>query len=117
MLRNPPKEHAPLVPKKAAAVAAKPVDKGKEVVEDNHDDPIPSGFGLSLEEKLAALTSAKEEVEDEFTDDDSDDELEFDVTKDSIAIKRYTAILLLPFILQQEIAPVIVTARMLLKRV
>ncbi|CAI5527881.1 unnamed protein product [Closterium sp. Naga37s-1] len=115
MPRNPPKERAPLVPKNA--VAAKSADKGKEVMEDNQGDPIPSGSGLTLEEKLAALTSASEEVDEEFTDDDSDDELDFDITKDFIANKRYTAILLLPFVLQQEIASVIVTAQMLLKRV
>ncbi|CAI7880494.1 unnamed protein product, partial [Closterium sp. NIES-54] len=43
--------------------------------------------------------------------------LEFDVTKDLVAKQGFTAILLLPFILQQELAAVILTVRMLLKRV
>ncbi|CAI6012695.1 unnamed protein product [Closterium sp. NIES-65] len=89
-----------------------PADKGKEkVVEEDAAVTIHtegSSSGLSLEEKLAALTSAHADADD-FTDDDSDDELEFDVTKDLVAKQRFTAILLIPFILQQEMANVILT--------
>ncbi|CAI5532695.1 unnamed protein product, partial [Closterium sp. Naga37s-1] len=120
MPRAPPKGRAPLMKKQNATEDSQPpADKGKEKVDDEVAETIHtegSSSGLSLEEKLAALTSAHADADD-FTDDDSDDELEFDVTKDLVAKQRFTAILLLPFILQQEMAAVILTVRMLLKRV
>ncbi|CAI5465299.1 unnamed protein product [Closterium sp. Yama58-4] len=71
--------------------------------------------GLSIEEKLKAMATV---VPDEsFIEDDSDEELEFDATKDSVSRLRFTAILLLPVILSQEIKSVILTVRTLMKRV
>ncbi|CAI5935386.1 unnamed protein product [Closterium sp. NIES-64] len=118
MPRAPPKGRVPSTKKQTDAMEDPPLpaDKGKEkVVEEDAAVTIHtegSSSGLSLEEKLAALTSAHADADD-FTDDDSDDELEFDVTKDLVAKQRFTAILLIPFILQQEMANVILTVRML----
>ncbi|CAI7786395.1 unnamed protein product, partial [Closterium sp. NIES-54] len=118
--RPPPKERAPLLPKSVVVTdaASIPADKGKKVDDNEPVTPVAGSSGLSLEEKLAALALANDNgLDDEFSDDDSDTELEFEVSKDSTATLRYTAILLLPLVLQPEIALVIVTARMLLKRV
>ncbi|CAI5518934.1 unnamed protein product [Closterium sp. Naga37s-1] len=74
-----------------------------------------SGSGLSVAEK-AAMSSLKQQ-DDDFIDDDSDDELELDITCDLLARIRYTAILLVPFFLQPELGSVILTVRTLLKKV
>ncbi|CAI5514381.1 unnamed protein product [Closterium sp. Naga37s-1] len=53
----------------------------------------------------------------DFIDDDSDDELDLDITCDLLTRIRYTAILLVTFFLQPELGSVILTVRTLLKKV
>ncbi|CAI5461771.1 unnamed protein product [Closterium sp. Yama58-4] len=118
MARPPPKDRAPPLPKRAAVTDATsgPEDKGKQVEENEPVTPVAGSSGLSLEEKLAALTLAHDGgSDDDFTDDDSDTELDFEISKDSVAKLRYTAILLLPLVPQPEMASVIITVQMLLK--
>ncbi|CAI5994790.1 unnamed protein product [Closterium sp. NIES-64] len=113
--RPPPKERAPLLPKSAVVTdaASMPAGKGKKVDDNEPVTPVAGSSGLSLEEKLAALALANDNgLDDEFSDDDSDTELEFEVSKDSTATLHssssvspaiipffYTALLPLPVIL------------------
>ncbi|CAI5947286.1 unnamed protein product [Closterium sp. NIES-65] len=68
-----------------------PADKGKKVDDNEPVTPVAGSSGLSLDEKLAALALANDNgLDDEFSDDDSDTELEFEVSKDSTATLQFT---------------------------
>ncbi|CAI5966950.1 unnamed protein product [Closterium sp. NIES-64] len=71
--------------------------------------------GLSIEDKLKALATVT--LDDTYIEDDSYEELEVDNEKGTASHLRFTAILLFPIIPSHEIASVIITAKMLMKRV
>ncbi|CAI5496606.1 unnamed protein product [Closterium sp. Naga37s-1] len=92
--------------------------KGTEVVDNlPAEAEVTAGVsGLTIEEKLHAL-AATVVSDDTFLEDDSDEELEIDTTKSTHPHLRFTAILLFPVIPSREVASVILTVRMLMKRV
>ncbi|CAI5527299.1 unnamed protein product [Closterium sp. Naga37s-1] len=109
---SPPEVNAPLVDK--------PLDPDGTVGEGKaSDDVTPSvsvvteagSSGLSVEDK-----AVREDVEEELLDV-SDDELDIDFSTDELCNLRHTAILLIPFILVQELASVVSTVKVLMKRV
>ncbi|CAI6006674.1 unnamed protein product [Closterium sp. NIES-65] len=71
--------------------------------------------GLSVEEKLKALATVA--ADDSFIKDDSDEELEIDASTGISPHLRSTVILLFLVIPSHEVASVILTVRMLMKRV
>ncbi|CAI5498393.1 unnamed protein product [Closterium sp. Naga37s-1] len=91
--------------------------KGKEVIDNlpSEAEVTAGSSGLTIEEKLKALATIA--ADDSFIEDDSDEELEIDTTKSAYPHLRFTAILLFPVIPSREVASVIVTVRMLMKRV
>ncbi|CAI5522825.1 unnamed protein product [Closterium sp. Naga37s-1] len=89
----------------------------------NNDNEIPSshmdnteagGSGLTMAERQSV--QAHGSVEEILLEDDSDDEMEVDHDKEAAMNFRTTVILLLPFVLAQEVACVMDTVKMLMKR-
>ncbi|CAI5505079.1 unnamed protein product [Closterium sp. Naga37s-1] len=78
-------------------------------------DNAAGSSGLSVEEKCDTTVDLDDAVEELM--DDSDDELDVDFKADELCRLRYTAILLVPFILHQELASVVSTVRLLMRRV
>ncbi|CAI5514076.1 unnamed protein product [Closterium sp. Naga37s-1] len=91
--------------------------KGKEVIDNlpSEAEVTAGSSGLTIEEKLQALATVASD--DTFIEDDSDEELEIDTTKSAHPHLRFTAILLFPVIPSREVDSVILTVRMLMKRV
>ncbi|CAI6006258.1 unnamed protein product [Closterium sp. NIES-65] len=77
---------------------------------------VAGGFGLSVEEKFQD-NQAPHAVLDEFLEDDEDEELEIDIAKEDAFRLRYTAILLIPMVLSQEIKAIIAAVRLLMTKV
>ncbi|CAI5499380.1 unnamed protein product [Closterium sp. Naga37s-1] len=91
--------------------------KRKEVIDNlpSEAEVTAGSSGLTIEEKLQALATVASD--DTFIEDDSDEELEIDMTMSAHPHLRFTAILLFPVIPSREVASVILTVRMLMKRV
>ncbi|CAI5493877.1 unnamed protein product [Closterium sp. Naga37s-1] len=82
-------------------------------------DSTASGSGLSAQEKASTKAIASGSVltdEDGFLDDDFDDDMVVDLDKEASTMLRSTAILLIPFVLAQEISCIIDAVKMLMKR-
>ncbi|CAI5973365.1 unnamed protein product [Closterium sp. NIES-65] len=77
---------------------------------------VAGGSGLSVEEKFQD-NQAPVAVLDEFLEDDEDEELEIDIAKEDAFRLRYTAILLIPMVLSQEIKAIIAAVRLLMTKV
>ncbi|CAI5994642.1 unnamed protein product [Closterium sp. NIES-65] len=77
---------------------------------------VAGGSGLSVEEKFQD-NQAPAAVLDEFLEDDEDEELEIDIAKEDAFRLRYTAILLIPMVLSQEIKAIIAAVRLLMTKV
>ncbi|CAI5976173.1 unnamed protein product [Closterium sp. NIES-65] len=79
-------------------------------------DPLPvaRSSGLAPAEKA---TTACQLSADGFLEDDSDEELDIDIQQEAAARLRFTAILLVPFMLQQELGAVINMVWTLLRKV
>ncbi|CAI5501153.1 unnamed protein product [Closterium sp. Naga37s-1] len=75
------------------------------------DATVAGSSGLSAESK-AEVPAFGDELQD-----DSDDELDIDFKTDELCNLRHTAILLIPFMLAQELASVVSTVKVLMKRV
>ncbi|CAI6000167.1 unnamed protein product [Closterium sp. NIES-65] len=78
-------------------------------------DNAAGSSGLSVEEKCDTTVDLDDAVEKLM--DDSDDELDVDFKADELCRLRYTAILLVPFLLHHELASVVSTVRLLMRRV
>ncbi|CAI5484245.1 unnamed protein product [Closterium sp. Yama58-4] len=77
---------------------------------------VAGGSGLSVEEK-SQDHQAPTVVADDFLEDDEDEELEIDIAKEDAFRLRYTAILLIPMVLSQEIKATIAAVRLLMTKV
>ncbi|CAI5495304.1 unnamed protein product [Closterium sp. Naga37s-1] len=77
---------------------------------------VAGGSGLTVEEK-SQDNQAPTTVNDEFVEDDEDEELEIDIAKEDAFRLRYTAILLIPMVLSQEIKAIIAAVRLLMMKV
>ncbi|CAI5469629.1 unnamed protein product [Closterium sp. Yama58-4] len=77
---------------------------------------VAGGSGLSVEEK-SQDNQAPIAVTDEFLEDDEDEELEIDIAKEDAFRLRFTAILLIPMVLSQEIKAIIAAVRLLMTKV
>ncbi|CAI5509807.1 unnamed protein product [Closterium sp. Naga37s-1] len=82
------------------------------------NEPVAGSSGLSVEEKATMDQSSPQSSDavEDYEDEDTDDEMEVDTDKEDVSRLRSTAILLLPFILSQEVACVIDAVKMLMKR-
>ncbi|CAI5515118.1 unnamed protein product [Closterium sp. Naga37s-1] len=91
--------------------------KGKEVIDNlpSEAEVTAGSSGLTIEEKLQALATVASD--DSFIGDDSDEGLEIDTSKSAHPHLRFTAVLLFPVIPSREVASMIPTVRMLMKRV
>ncbi|CAI5979726.1 unnamed protein product [Closterium sp. NIES-65] len=77
---------------------------------------VVGGSRLTVEEK-SQDNQAPTTVNDEFLEDDEDEELEIDIAKEDAFRLRYTAILLIPMVLSQEIKAIIAAVRLLMTKV
>ncbi|CAI6003908.1 unnamed protein product [Closterium sp. NIES-64] len=100
-------------------VAAK--EKAKVTAESDSKvmDNVAGSSGLTVEEKNQAYQAyqAPSAAADEFLEDDSDEELEIDIAKEDAFRLRFTAILLIPMTLSQEIKAIIAAVRILMTKV
>ncbi|CAI5497842.1 unnamed protein product [Closterium sp. Naga37s-1] len=78
--------------------------------------PVAGSSDLSVEDKIQSSQPATM-VEQQFLEDDSDEELDIDIAKEDAFRLRYTAILLIPMVLSQEIKAIIVAVRLLMQKV
>ncbi|CAI5990851.1 unnamed protein product [Closterium sp. NIES-65] len=76
---------------------------------------VVGGSRLTVEEK-SQDNQAPTTVNDEFLEDDEDEELEIDIAKEDAFRLRYTAILLIPMVLSQEIKAIIAAVRLLMTK-
>ncbi|CAI5963640.1 unnamed protein product [Closterium sp. NIES-64] len=72
--------------------------------------------GLSVEEK-SQMHEAPVPAAEDFLEDDSDEELDIDIAKEDAFRLRFTAILLIPMVLLQEIKAIIAAVRLLMTKV
>ncbi|CAI7856836.1 unnamed protein product [Closterium sp. NIES-54] len=78
------------------------------------DDADAGGSGQTMAERQSVRTHGS--VEEVLLEDDSDDEMEVDHEKEAAMHFRTTVILLLPFVLAQEVVCVMDSVKMLMKR-
>ncbi|CAI5485743.1 unnamed protein product [Closterium sp. Naga37s-1] len=78
--------------------------------------PVAGSSGLSVQDKMQSSQPATM-AEQQFLEDDSDEELDIDIAKDDAFRLRYTAILLIPMVLSQEIIAIIAAVRLLMQKV
>ncbi|CAI5974057.1 unnamed protein product [Closterium sp. NIES-65] len=77
---------------------------------------VAESSGLSVEEKCQTHQASSPAAVD-FLEDDSDEELEIDIAKEDAFRLRFTAILLIPMVLSQEIKAIIAAVRLLMTKV
>ncbi|CAI5495171.1 unnamed protein product [Closterium sp. Naga37s-1] len=121
----PPKGSRKAVVDPLAADANTPTDPALSTAEGKKEvfeitaaqvvDNAAGSSGLSVEEKSDSTEHLVDAVEELV--DDYDDELDVDFKADELCGLRYIAILLVPFILHQELASVVSTVRLLMRRV
>ncbi|CAI5949663.1 unnamed protein product [Closterium sp. NIES-64] len=79
-------------------------------------DAVPGSSGLTVEEKSQTNQVSVASVE-EFLEDDLDEDLEIDIAKEEAFRLRFTANLLIPMVLSQEIKAIIAAVRLLMTKV